>query len=228
MIFGIHGKKRSGKDTAAKFIAEYDNSITVCSLATPIKRALEFASMKTRAGFSYADIDGKGKDRDVVEFKLTRQFWLEAIKYLNDTYIKFSNDQFDVLNNIIIGLNVERPITMRRMMQLLGTDIIVDHVDRDYWIKCIESEVRVWGLDVVIPDIRQEHEIEYARKHGLMFFVYRDTKMCDNHITERGLTPLEHEPIIHNDSTLDSFRYDVLNTYKELKCKNKFNNCKHN
>ncbi|BES53073.1 hypothetical protein [Aeromonas phage phiWae14] len=229
MLIGIHGKKRSGKDTAARYMRNYEVDIggnaEIYSLAFPIKLALNFG-IGRQVGLSFDDFDGKTSvNRDNDLFYVTREMMLECLRYLHLSYQQMNMDDWTKAVAIINELDYDEPWTIRRMMQTLGTDVMVA-VNTNYWmIPLFKASL---NKVMIIPDIRQTHEIEFIRNNGSMMFVYRDTKMCDNHITERGLDPLEHEQIIHNDADLASFCDNVLTTYKELKCKSKYNNCNPN
>ena len=229
MLLGIHGKKRSGKDTAARFVRNYEVDIggnaEIYSLAFPIKLALNFGIGRT-IGLTFDDFDGKTNvNRDTDLFTIDFGMMLDCLRYLHLSYNRMKIEDWYKACEIAEKLDYNEPWTIRQMMQTLGTDIMVQ-VKTNYWLIPLMKESL--NKDIIIPDVRQTHEIEFIRNNGSMMFVYRDTKLCDNHITERGLDPLEHEPIIHNDADLTSFCEKVLTTYKELKCKNKFNNCKHN
>ncbi|AAQ17851.1 gp1 dNMP kinase [Aeromonas phage Aeh1] len=229
MLIGIHGKKRSGKDTAARFIRNYEveqgGNAEIYSLAFPIKLALDFG-IGRQLGLTFDDFDGKTTvNRDEDLFLVDIEMIRECLRWLHLSYNKISIAEYTEVTKIIESLDYNEPWTIRRMMQTLGTDIMVS-VNKNYWLLPLMK--KSLNKDIIIPDIRQTHEIEFVREFGKMMFVYRDTNLCDNHITERGLTPLEHEPIIHNDATLAALSDQVLTTYKELKCKNKFNNCKRN
>lgn len=228
MLIGIHGKKRSGKDTAARFIRNYEVDIggnaEIYSLAFPIKLALNFG-IGRKIGLTFDDFDGKTNvNRDSDLFEVTKEMMMDCLRYLHQSYQKLSYEETESAIKIINDLDYGQ-WTIRKMMQTLGTDVMVQ-VNTNYWLIPLFK----WSLnkDMIVPDIRQTHEIEFVRNHGMMMFVYRDTNLCDNHITERGLDPLPDESIIHNDADLATFCEKTLNTYKEMKCKSKYNNCKHN
>ena len=92
-------------------------------------------------------------------------------------------------------------------MQALGTDIVV-RVRPYYWLDAVEP--LAINNDIVVIDVRQQHELDYFRsRDAAIMFVYRQTNLSDNHVTEQGLDPIPTDFIIHNNSGVNNLRSRV-------------------
>lgn len=221
----IVGRKRSGKDTAANIISEvYDSELY--QLALPIKLALAFAysklnlSRSSGVNLSFTDFDGEGIDREqpiIISNREAYDLMCESLKYLR-IYYNLSR-QTPLIEGDAIGfdsiaenvtLSNTQPWSIRRMMQILGTDIVVNRIDYDFWNRCMMTayfNVRPKIKDVfLVKDIRQPHELSLARDLGAtIIFIERGdiNKNIDTHITEAGLEPEATDIIIKNDGTIE-------------------------
>lgn len=209
MIIGIHGKKRSGKDTTAKFIKNKIGG-EIYSLATPIKQAISSVS-----GLSMDVLNGNsGIDRDKTKFDVSLDDLHSMVEWLHnkfDSLDDFEYEQAKIILSVYPDIN---SMTIRELMQTLGTDIMVS-IRTDYWL----NPLKKMSLNniIIIPDIRQTHEIDFIRSVGIMVFVNKDTKMVDNHITERGLSPIGDEFIIDNNSSLNNLENQINTLIGTLK-----------
>lgn len=212
------GKKRSGKDTTADYImANYD--AMKHQLAQPIKDALFVAynQMNLKPALTRDDFEGINYDREtnlhlgkytVIDIMLKAISYLTSRKHLVGTYEGSPMNYVeravaDVINTI------EDDWSVRRLMQTLGTDIVVDHFDKMYWVKWCTDEYADNFEDYnyfIVPDVRQEHEISFARAMGatIIHVVRPDQETIkDSHITERGLPVMPGDIVITNDGSLE-------------------------
>ena len=215
MLYGIHGKKRSGKDTIAKMIQEETGAVAY-ALADPIHRALHYAL--SRRGYTpgfgeYLTIEHcKGMtwwDRETnIRLQHERVVWI-ALDMLNK--IRPFADWDKVQARCEEVFKDQWDLSFRQLMQRMGTDVVV-HCEKNYWLDWVPKD-----QDIILSDVRQEHELEYVRKNsGNMVFVYRPENECyDSHITEMGLLPKSGDIIINNTGTLKELRAQV--TTKVLK-----------
>ncbi|MNT55139.1 hypothetical protein D3C72_1923530 [compost metagenome] len=94
-------------------------------------------------------------------------------------------------------------------MQTVGTDIGVNQIDTNIWLK--EFEKAMFSLEeaydtVVMVDCRQTHEIEFVRERGgSVIHILRDTGLTDDHITEQGLPVENGDFVVDNNGTLPEF-----------------------
>lgn len=227
----ISGKKRSGKDTSADYLMnKYDS--TKYQLAGPIKEALAYSynhiSIRHNRYIKNSlihpilkddDWGGTGVDRELdLELDKESQFdiFMCALDYLSTEFLELNYDAETVKQFVI---NNNESMSMRRFMQALGTDLVVNKFDRMYWMKLFAlSYTEAFGNDkelFVVPDVRQTFEIGLLRAMGAtVVHVVRPEQtnepITDKHITEAGLLVAENDIMILNDSDLESL-YNKLN-----------------
>lgn len=232
-LIAIVGKKRSGKDTCADYLINDVNS-TKFQLGGPIKQALwrawsrRFNERQDYPKLTEEDFYGIGEwDREkAIPFnnKDATDLFHCALDFLGHEY-RLRNPYFqgkDVVENVV--LNNNEPWNIRRFMQTLGTDIVVDQIDRMFWMKLFadayfdsmkaryDSVVGEFKY-FVVPDVRQVHEIDALRMMGatIIHVVRPDTDdSSDQHITEAGLPIHETDTVIVNDGTLEQL-FEKLN-----------------
>lgn len=226
-LIAIVGKKRSGKDTCADYLIN-DKGAAKYQLAQPIKQALwkawsiKFSERKELfPTLVEEDFYGVGEwdrersipfnNRDAIDLFHT------ALDFLGRQY-RLQNPFYqgkDVVESVV--LNNNEPWNIRRFMQTLGTDIVVDQIDRMFWMKLFADEYfdsmkAKYDSAVgefkyfVVPDVRQEHEIDALRAMGatIIHVVRPDTDdSYDQHITEAGLPIHETDTVVVNNGTLD-------------------------
>lgn len=147
-VVGILGFKGSGKDTAGEYLIR-EHGFEVESFANPLKDLLS-------AVF--------GWDRELLEGNtIDSRTWRETPDEWWEKKLDWSNS---------IGKYLGR-FTPRAAMQLIGTDVLREHFDRDIWIKSLEA--RIQGKPkVVITDCRFPNECKLVTSlNGLLFRVKR-------------------------------------------------------
>lgn len=201
-IIGIHGKKRSGKDTCANIIRKY-KGYDIYSLANPIKEAISYATK-----FTMDEMNGITVDRENTFIEVNLEQLKNMLYYLNKNYEPLTLceliDAIQIINNI-----KDYKFSIRKLMQFIGTDLMVS-VRKTYWL----SNLSNLNKSIIISDIRQEHEIEFIRKYGEMIFINKNTNMVDDHVTERGLIPIDGEIIIDNNGTISDLEQQIKNILK--------------
>lgn len=221
-LVAIVGKKRSGKDTCANFVADELNSVKY-QLAQPIKETLhhayniQFGRDPFHPKLDFDDWEGNGSwDRErpfVMNNVEAERLFHECLQILSRRYRRYHFNGDDnrvdsyIQNNV---LNNNEPWTIRRFMQTLGTDLVVDCLDRMFWMKLFADKYfdNIYSdFDYfVVPDVRQVHEIETLRTMGatIIHVVRPDTiDEEDTHITEVGLPIGPTDQVIMNDGTVE-------------------------
>lgn len=235
LIF-IVGKKRSGKDTAVDFIEEnYDTHRY--KLAYPIKWALEagwngqgdYRFSSEPVGFKLVsdDWDGSGIDREKhlpINNQDVANVLHGALNYLCREHglkypFKHHSNELDKLIETMV-LNNTEAWNIRRLMQTLGTDLVVNHFDRMFWVKLFALEYADNFYEdkefFIVPDTRQDHELAFARAMGAtVIHVVRDGSGSeDTHITEAGLPIAAGDTVIENNGTLEEFKQKIIEALK--------------
>lgn len=233
-IVSFVGKKRSGKDTCTNLLCN-ERSAKKYALAHPIKLALSFAyqklSLNTKSGvvLTYSDFNGETDyDREkplMLSNSDVSDLMYDSIKWLKENHNLKHRDSsyYTSLNSYVdeIVMKNDSPWSVRRLMQTLGTDIVCNNIDKQFWNRIMIDEylnttIDSPGLDYfIITDVRQEHELEVLRNFGAkVIHIERNinTITTDNHITEAGLSVLDDEIVIKNDGTIENLKTQLLAT----------------
>ena len=125
------------------------------------------------------------------------------------------------------GWNGEKDEAGRRLLQVVGTDIIRKE-EPDFWvafvIKILTMFRGYWDY-VLIPDCRFPNEITYLREAGLQTLhvsVFRPnyegnlTEEQKQHPSETALDDTEPDVLIINDGTIEQLSEDVVKFVKDL------------
>lgn len=218
MIYAICGKKRSGKDTVADFVVGQYKGVESIALADKIKSILlngmSVSSNRYLAGLSKTH-PFYGDDREsplVMSNNDAYELFKFGIKYLGS---KLSIDSAANDTAYQLCKANKEPWTIRRLMQVFGTDVVCASNNLIWTQVVIEKILKSNDNHFIITDVRQEHEYKYLSKLGVKFvFLERDTgEEGDSHSTEKGLTPRPNDIIIVNNGTLDDLHREVLKTF---------------
>lgn len=210
-IITLSAKARCGKDTAASHILDkLPNSVSY-ALAACFKESIatHFADILTRD-----DVFGFGVDRNSYLLYIERNDFIERVERIYEDF-GYRTDDLGVDWSVIDDNN---GWTIRRIMQVVGTDIGVNQIDTNIWLK--EFEKAMFSLEqiydtVVMVDCRQTHEIEFVRERGgSVIHILRDTGLTDDHITEQGLPIDDEDFVVENNGTLQEF-FDKLDSVLE-------------
>ncbi|URP86486.1 dNMP kinase [Enterobacter phage EC-F2] len=221
MIYGICGKKRTGKDTVAQMVVHNFRNVEVIALADEIKAILK-RSMEHHDNTQLRALAAKNPfyegDREaplVMSNNDAYALFSSGIKKLSSRGFFMSNA--DVIAHKICEEN-SQPWTIRRLMQVFGTDIVCK-IDPSIWTSiALQKMLKSYEDHFIITDVRQPHEYKYLSKFGTRFvFLERETGIEDNHSTEQGLTPGLSDYTILNNGTLDDLKRNVLNVFNLLR-----------
>lgn len=98
-------------------------------------------------------------------------------------------------------------VSMRHILQTLGTEWGRQQVARDLWILSAEDRIynRWEAPHIVIDDVRFEDEAAFIRDHGglLIHLVRPVVVLGDGHVSEAGVTVGVRDVVIVNDGSLD-------------------------
>lgn len=222
-LIAIVGKKRVGKDTCASFIKEQCCGSVVYSLSDPIKKVLYNTRPESMKFLNYRDFDGLGVDRDTVVLPIRTS---QVIRWLLECVFELHKRQHcDIMKEIevrdvVMKIAKENNYkwTIRLLLTTFGTDIMVNIFDQMFWCKMFLHKYNTNKHKdgyFIVPDIRQEWEIDLVRSMGAMVIhIYKETGLISHHITEKGLTAIGEECIIVNDGTIEDFKEAILKIVK--------------
>ncbi len=141
-IYLISGKKRSGKDTCAKFLMDKMSSSKKLSFASKLKEFAkeDFVILYTRINELLDSLSSEILENEEVD---------NIVKQLYTTEKDFGDG--------------DKTLVSRSILELYGTDVMRKRVDNDYWIKQtidgINYEFDENGIEnIIISDFRFENE----------------------------------------------------------------------
>ena len=147
-------------------------------------------------------------------------------KYLNDTLDECAfPDQ--PMNNDEIWFEKKNDIS-RLILQIVGTDIIRNHIDKNYWVNILVDRINDYFEDgsnrvVICNDIRFLNEIDIGASSNETIYKIRinrqnEASIGQDHISESELDKYDAwDFIIDNCGTLDLLKMNVVNMLKEFK-----------
>ena len=206
----LSGKKRSGKDTAAAIMRE--EGMKTYALADPIKVALFGAFQNNRRHMTFDALNGIDTDREAVlplDTNTIRLILVDAV--MHEIHQMEIVDSVKVLNNVLPVIAEQMaPFSIRKFMQVFGTDIMCMNVSKKHWL----AYTKDLSEDTVITDCRQPWEEEFFREKNSDFVFIEGAypgfkESTDNHITELGLTPKDGDKVVINK--------DITEFTKEIK-----------
>lgn len=153
MIIGINGKIGSGKDSVGNLIKNinYENNWEIKKFATKVK---QIASLITGIPLK------KFEDQ---EFKKTflDAHWNKEI---------FENKTSLDKNNKAYNKSIVKPITVREMLQIIGTDALRNNLHQDVWVNALFADY-----------IQQKHRTCLDCNHFFNFNEFKNNKkVCPN------------------------------------------------
>lgn len=103
--------------------------------------------------------------------------------------------------------------TPRQLLQVLGTDLVRDCVDEDYWLKAVMAKVKP-GSKYVIHDVRFQNECDFIKDklNGHIIVINRPgISSNDYHISEQFI-PKSYDFLINNSKSLKDFNISIISS----------------
>jgi dephospho-CoA kinase len=222
MIIGINGKIGSGKDTVGNLIKNIncENNWEIKKFATKVK---EIATLITSIPIE------KFEDQD---FKNT---------FLDTHWNKevFENKTSLDKNNNAYNKSIVKPMTVREMLQIIGTDALRNNLHPDTWVNALMCYYipllnynnlkeavgeMIWGEETgqvaniqypnwIITDMRFPNEMQAVKANGgITIRVVRPSDKeipLDLHPSETALDDAEFDYEIVNDGTIEDLKEKV-------------------
>lgn len=133
----------------------------------------------------------------------------------------------EVMTNQMLKEEWKHPIfsiTPRKFMQMVGSDLFRNHLDKDCWVKLMECEIDRYKLDalnvivpnpedksiwvpktvIIISDVRFPNELEMIKKNdGLIVKIERTSGVSDGewrqHESEKYIDELKYDTLWYNN-----------------------------
>jgi hypothetical protein len=212
VFIALSGKKQVGKDTATAFakklLEKSGKTVGVTAFAEALKD-IAINVLGVPRGLAYGSNDQKETLTDIMWDTLP---WEIREKY-NHTG---ATGRFVIRPLGDATLRVG-PMTVRELLQVLGTDIFREMLEGDVWAN--SPFRRDWnGYDVVfITDCRFPNEARVVKERGgTIIRLERDTGFVDNHPSETALDNFDFERKFVNDGSLEELQVFIRNTLVEL------------
>jgi len=210
----LAGKKQTGKDTSAQMMrgllvdhAVGDHEVSMASHGATLAMCMDakihvvhFADALKRAchevfGISLEDMeteDGKQKLTDVLwpnNDGCGRWFPHVGIEY-------------------VVAPATPQYMTVREILQFVGTELFRSQMDPDVWVKSVYRKPWEENDIVIVADCRFPNEAAFAKEHGLLILIERDTGLAsDGHASETALDVYkDYHHVIDNNGSFDDLR----------------------
>lgn len=162
-LIGITGRQGAGKNTLADAIVGHAGGII-----QPFADGLRDV---TEAAF--------GSRYETQEEKAAVDGWWQS---------RIGPDTFGQLD----GCLGDQPVTGRRILQYVGTELFRQHVHPDFWLFVMERrlEMNRHAHIVVVPDVRFDNEAKFIRdRGGIIIEIRRLNTVAEpsTHVSERGV-----------------------------------------
>lgn len=217
MLIAFSGKKFAGKDTCAeslirsygfKRIGLADKLKDICSVVFKISRK---------------DMDDPSKKEENFEKPIIfNSIHIESLLSQIEKDGFSCQDLFENLCHSYIGRKI---ISIRDMLQFIGTDICRSYIADDIWLRYIQKFIN-YSDNIVITDARFENERLFLKDIGaILILVIRDgLDSSSSHISENQLGKEEdYDVVIRNNTTVYEVQSSIALWYS-LSYATKYNN----
>ncbi len=105
-------------------------------------------------------------------------------------------------------------ISVREILQKVGTECGRDIFGMDIWIKRLQVDINaIPGIPYLVSDVRFDNEAKWILDSGgIVIDIQREGCNPDGHRSESGITEFNYQ--VYNDGTLEEF-YDLLDQLME-------------
>jgi hypothetical protein len=213
MLIGICGKMGAGKDTLAQQIIDNNSDFVIMKFAYELRKAISII-----IDFPVEKI----MQDECKKFDLSSICFLSDKMYSNITKsVEYVTEDFphkkdvDKFYSIIVGRDYQSnediylPITIGRLMQIVGSDCFRNIIGEDVWVKKMIKNLQTCkNTNVVISDVRFPNEADLIKKtNGVIVYINRDLisstdKRSVSHISETAIDSIKYDYIINNNGSI--------------------------
>jgi len=109
---------------------------------------------------------------------------------------------------------------VRRLMQVLGTEVGRNLFDPEIWVKIAESKIlsQLSVGNTVVTDVRFPNEARLIKKHeGVLVRLSRpDFGPVNEHVSDRASESWTYDYILENDSSIEALHQKMRTLIKEI------------
>lgn len=204
-FIGFAGHKQVGKSTAASLLDGWlrseGHSVKITFFASPLKEmCINILGLKRELVYG----DNNAKEQ------LTHILWDNLPIEIR---IKYGTEFYDYLNEF--PKPREGPMTVREVMQIVGTDIFRQMLWKDVWVR--NPFITQYEEDfVILDDVRYFNEKKAIEdNNGLVILLLRETGLTDQHISEKELDGVPFRHTVENHGSLQELKSKILNIINE-------------
>ena len=112
-----------------------------------------------------------------------------------------------------------KDLSIRSLMQVIGTECFRVKVHPDTWVMLTMDEVKRTNGDVIITDVRFPNEMDIIKANGgIIIKVSRNMGQVSNHESELYIDSCDcHDYFIDNNGSIDDLRWKVRKIYDSVK-----------
>jgi len=220
-VLGITGRKRHGKDTAARTVAEVcrgrGRQVAVLAFGRALKTLV--VSGLGLPGHYVGDDEELKNSEDPVRLAPLSNLIIRLDQYLKSYGLPELTDR-EVL---AIMLKTFAPMkeVYRFLLQYVGTDVIRQR-DPDHWVKRLEEEARGLldqGYSIIVSDVRFPNEADLVRRLGgqILKVVRPGSQDDDPHPSEVLVDEIETDFTIETDD-VDELKARARQLAEEVLC----------
>ena len=200
MIIGLVGKKGAGKSTIGKFLEP--RGFKRVAFAGPLKEIL------SKTFDIPLDVlnDPSAKENYSLSLRLDK----ESVMRILANAAPYHPIPFTVLSKVLKNIPDTFITNPRQLMQVVGTDVFRNYVDKDYWLRCFENQILI-GQDYVCEDVRFPNELDTIKNKllGKIVVVERSgPHIFDPHISEQLITN-DYDYKINNNQDMETLKGDA-------------------
>jgi hypothetical protein len=194
----LAGKKQVGKDTCAQYIkrALDPKRVHVVHFADALKQACHEVY-----GIPLEDMETETGKKQLTDVRWPQE--LHVFRSLDSHVDKNIYSMWRPDDGRNDDVKVPRFMTVREVLQFVGTELFRNQVDPDTWVKSVYRKKYREDDIVVVADCRFPNEAEFAKEHGLLISVERDTGLAgDGHASETALDSYgDYDHVIDNNGS---------------------------
>jgi hypothetical protein len=242
-LIGLSGKMMSGKNTVASIIqylcTRPDMSYSTFLLLnlkeqSRVWKQKAFADKLRQVVSILTGIPPTHLEKQEVKQQFLSPDWDRyALKefWINDSYLAYNTINYfstnkemqDYINDMkhsnetCIQIGKQR-MTVRTLLQEVGTDALRDRIHPDIWINALFSRYNEEKSKWVITDVRFPNEKKVIEsKGGIVIRINRDDIPTSNHLSEISLDNSEFKYVINNNGTIQDLILQVKDILKKEK-----------
>jgi len=110
-------------------------------------------------------------------------------------------------------------LSPRQMMQKVGTDMVRQTWDDDFWVKNMDMRIRQVVQKVVVSDVRFPNEAQWIRDKGGLLVRIDDgrEKPQDTHSSETSQASIQEDVCVFNEKNgLEDFHWKVEELFRKI------------